>query len=121
MLVLVLDWTQCPPQGASAHLAMTGRIRWIQFAQSLLTVAHQPRAGCIRLVLRNLIIRVIDFQVVNLFWTPTYKYKVTVRANNDARNDNNEERSIVLTMTVLVDGTRTCSYDIGNVAVRNLT
>ena len=23
---------------------------WIQFAQSLLTVAHQPRAGCIRLV-----------------------------------------------------------------------
>ena len=27
-----------------------GRIRWIQFAQSLLTVAHQPRAGCIRLV-----------------------------------------------------------------------
>ena len=27
-----------------------GRISWIQFAQSLLTVAHQPRAGCIRLV-----------------------------------------------------------------------
>ena len=27
-----------------------GRIRWIPFAQSLLTVAHQPRAGCIRLV-----------------------------------------------------------------------
>ena len=27
-----------------------GRIRWIQFAQSLLTVAYQPRAGCIRLV-----------------------------------------------------------------------
>ena len=25
--------------------------RWIQFAQSLLTVAHQPRAGCIRLLL----------------------------------------------------------------------
>ena len=28
-----------------------GRLRWIQFAQSLLTVTHQPRAGCIRLVL----------------------------------------------------------------------
>ena len=28
-----------------------GRIMWIQFAQSLLTVAHQPRTGCIRLVL----------------------------------------------------------------------
>ena len=33
-----------------------GRIRWIQFAQSLLTVAHQPRAGCIRLVHTKLII-----------------------------------------------------------------
>ena len=26
------------------------RDRWIQFAQSPQTVAHQPRAGCIRLV-----------------------------------------------------------------------
>ena len=27
-----------------------GRVRWIQYAQSLLTVAYQPRPGCIRLV-----------------------------------------------------------------------
>ena len=66
VLVLVLDWTQCFPQGAGAPPAMLhdwfpqkngvlglrrGRIRWIQFAQSLLTVTHQPRAGCIHLVL----------------------------------------------------------------------
>ena len=67
MLVLVLDSTQCLPQGAGALPAMLrcrmtgfpkqlgagpqgGSIRWIQFAQSLLTVAHQPRASCIRLV-----------------------------------------------------------------------
>ena len=61
-------WTECLPQGAGALLAMlrgrmTGfpqntwgpgppemRDRWIQFAQSLWTVAHQPRAGCIHLV-----------------------------------------------------------------------
>ena len=72
MLVLVLDWTL--PQGAGAPPAMLrgrmtgfpkknggpglrrGRIRWIQFAQSLLSVAHQPRAGCIRLVLYSTVI-----------------------------------------------------------------
>ena len=60
--VLVLDWTQCPPQGVGAPTAMlrgrtagfhknTGfpgrRDRWVQFAQS---VVHQPCACCIRLV-----------------------------------------------------------------------
>ena len=41
------DWF--PPKNGGLGLRR-GRIRWIQFAQSLLTVAHQPRAGCIRLV-----------------------------------------------------------------------
>ena len=56
VLVLVLDWTQCLPQGAGATPAMLrgrmtgfpkklgarrGRIRCIPFAKSLLTVAHQ--------------------------------------------------------------------------------
>ena len=69
MLVLVLGWTQCLPQGVGAPPDMLrGRTagfpkklggagplerrgRWIQFTQcSPLTVAHQPRAGCIRLV-----------------------------------------------------------------------
>ena len=93
MLVLVLDWTQCLPQGASTPPAMlrsrmTGfpnwcpgppetpmqftsftsfdRIRWIQFAQSLLTVAHQPRAGCIRLVLLILVVVVIDLPLLRV-------------------------------------------------------
>ena len=35
------------------------RDRWIQFAQSLLTVAHQPRAGCIRLVLSACVINTV--------------------------------------------------------------
>ena len=68
VLVLVVDWTQCLPQGAGAPPVMLrGRMtgfspqkrgagpqeRWIQFAQSAppRTAAHQPRAGCIRLVL----------------------------------------------------------------------
>ena len=69
VLVLVLDWTQCLPQGAGAPPALMqcrmtgfpkklclrrGRIRWIQFAQSRLTVEHQPRACCIRLVFTTL-------------------------------------------------------------------
>ena len=37
------DWVPGPPERQDK--------RWIQFAQSLLTVTHQPRAGCIRLVL----------------------------------------------------------------------
>ena len=45
------DWFS--PQNRGLGLRR-GRIRWIQFAQSLLTVAHQPRAGCIRLVLTAL-------------------------------------------------------------------
>ena len=44
------NWVPGPPER---------RDRWIQFAQSLLTVAHQPRAGCIRLVLRLHIISFI--------------------------------------------------------------
>ena len=65
VLVLVLDWTKCLSQVVGAPPAMLpgrtggfpkklgGRAperqgRWIQFAQS---VAHQPRAGCISLVL----------------------------------------------------------------------
>ena len=46
------DWFP-PPKNGGLGLRR-GRIRWIQFAQSLLTVAHQLRAGCIRLVLRRL-------------------------------------------------------------------
>ena len=42
------DWFP-PKNGGLGH--RRGRIRQIQFAQSPLTVAHQPRAGCIRLVL----------------------------------------------------------------------
>ena len=38
------------PQKTGGPGLRRGRIRWIQFAQSLLTVAQQPRAGCIRLV-----------------------------------------------------------------------
>ena len=43
-----------------------GRINWIQFAQSLLTVAHQSRAGCIRLVLFDLFIKSTDHVSVSL-------------------------------------------------------
>ena len=72
VLVLVLGWTQCLPQGAGALPAMLrGRMtgfpnkwvagpqgrcdRWVQFAPP--TVAHQPRACCIRLVLPHTIIQ----------------------------------------------------------------
>ena len=79
VLVLALDWTQCLPQCAGGTPAMLrgrmtgfpqntgcavlwrGRIRWIQFAQSLLTVADQPRAGCIRLVQQLLFIPCTTF------------------------------------------------------------
>ena len=67
VLVLVLGWTQCLPQGVGAPPAML-RGRTAGFPQktgwpglwrggvggynlhSPPTVAHQPRAGCIRLV-----------------------------------------------------------------------
>ena len=48
------------PQKTGSPGLLRGRIRWIQFAQSLLTVAHQPRAGCIRLVLEALILPSIN-------------------------------------------------------------
>ena len=38
------------PKKTGGSSLRRGRIRWIQFAQSLLTVAHQQCAGCIRLV-----------------------------------------------------------------------
>ena len=38
------------PQKTGCPGLRRGSIRWIQFAQSILTVAHHPRAGCIRLV-----------------------------------------------------------------------
>ena len=74
VLVLVLDCTQCLPQGAGAPPAMLrGRMtgfqkklgagppeRWIQFEQSPTTAAHHPRAGCIRLVLYVLLFRFIN-------------------------------------------------------------
>ena len=41
------DWL---PKKTGGTGLRRGRIRWIQFAQSLLPVAHQPRAVCIRLV-----------------------------------------------------------------------
>ena len=41
------DWL---PQETGGLGLRRGRIKRIQFAQSLLTVAHQPRARCIRLV-----------------------------------------------------------------------
>ena len=47
------DWL---PKKTGGPGLRRGRIRWIQFAQSLLTVAHQPRASCIRLVHNNNII-----------------------------------------------------------------
>ena len=68
VLGLVLDWTQCLPQGIGAPPAML-RGRTAGFPEKLCdrtsgeagidgynlhsppTVAHQPRAGCIRLVL----------------------------------------------------------------------
>ena len=67
VLVLVLDWTQCLPQGVGAAPSML-RGRTVGFPKKLggqasgeaglvdtictvpQTVAHQPRAGCIRLV-----------------------------------------------------------------------
>ena len=74
VLVMVLDWTQCLPQGVGAPPAMLlgrtagfpknwvagppeRRDRWIQFAQPPPppTVAHQPRAGYIRLVLQCIV------------------------------------------------------------------
>ena len=65
MLVLVLGWTQCLPQGVGAPPAThgwlpkkTGRpglwrggIGGYNLHSVPPTVAHQPRAGCIRLVL----------------------------------------------------------------------
>ena len=59
VLVLVLDWTPTAmmrgrmtgfPKKTGGPDLRRGRIRWIQFAQFLLPVAHHPRAGCIRLV-----------------------------------------------------------------------
>ena len=83
-LVSVLDFTQCLPQGAGTPPAMRGcmswfpktggpglrrgRIRWIQFAQSLLTVAHQPCAGCIRLVHSVSFIRLLGVSLVVIEW-----------------------------------------------------
>ena len=40
--------------------------RWIQFAQSLLTVAQQPRAGCIRLVLYHMVTQCIQKNIDKL-------------------------------------------------------
>ena len=80
MLVLVLGWTQCLPQGVGAPLAML-RGRTAGFPKKTGrpglrrggvggynvhsvppdsppdcgTVAHQPRAGCIRLVLHSVL------------------------------------------------------------------
>ena len=81
MLALVLGWTQCLPQGVGAPPAML-RERTAGFPKKLVgrrggvggynlhsvppnsppdcgTVAHQPRAGCIRLVLYFLFITFI--------------------------------------------------------------
>ena len=44
---------------------------------------------------------------------------MTVRANNDGRNDDNASRTIALTMSVLVAGQATCTHDIGSVGVRS--
>ena len=50
------DWL---PKKTGGPGLWRGRIRCIQFAQSLLTVAHQPRTGCIRLVSLLLLIFVV--------------------------------------------------------------
>ena len=82
-------WTQCLPQGVGAPQPCCGnarlaspknweagpperRGRWIQFAQcspnsppDCGTVAHQPRAGCIRLVLHEVFKRFIKYMNVS--------------------------------------------------------
>ena len=58
------DWF--PPKNQGLGLRRGG-IRWIQFAQSLLIVAHQPRAGCIRLVpVLNVTADINDFRFISL-------------------------------------------------------
>ena len=61
------DWL--PPKNGCPGLRR-GRIRWIQFAQSILTVAHQPRACCIRLVLHALVFLLFD--LIHIFVVDLY-------------------------------------------------
>ena len=67
MLVLVLGWTQCLPQGVGAPPAML-RGRTAGFPKKLGgSVAHQPRAGCIRLVLTYFhVVVVIDLPLLRV-------------------------------------------------------
>ena len=51
------DWLPKRTEGLGLR---RDRTRWIQFAQSLLTVAHQPRTGCIRLVFSSVVPWFID-------------------------------------------------------------
>ena len=59
-------WHDWLPQKTGGPSLRRGRIRCIQFAQFLLTVAHQPRAGCIRLVLLILLVQVIRVKKAQL-------------------------------------------------------
>ena len=76
VLVLVLGWTECLPQGLGAPPAMlrgrtagfpkkmggraSGEPWWVDTMCTFPpTVAHQPRAGCIRLVFSSFIIFIL--------------------------------------------------------------
>ena len=75
VIVLVLDWTQCLPQGVGAPPAMLGG-RTAGFPKKLDGRAsgeagidgynlHQPRAGCIRLVQK----RHITYTIIDILTT----------------------------------------------------
>ena len=56
------DWL---PKKTGGPGLLRGRIRWIQFAPSLLTVAPQPRTGCIRLVHPHVVV-VVDLLLLRI-------------------------------------------------------
>ena len=74
-----------------------GLRRWIQFAQSSPTVAHQPRAGCIRLVLDFLFITFFFMSVNEDYWSRVF---TTIHGVNHMRGLQNQ---IVLNITFCLE------------------